>query len=70
MSRKNHHRNLQRFLVNPHTCGEKRRYATERQAQTIREEQELLNPGLRLRVYKCMVPGCGGWHLTRHVDVV
>ena len=47
------------------TCGGKRRYTNARLAEHIKEEQELLHPGLQLRVYKCNVPGCGGWHLTR-----
>lgn len=62
-------RNLTKFLQSPQICGEKRRYPTERQAEQVRQEQELLNPGLTLRVYKC-VAGCGGWHLTRRNDVL
>jgi len=67
MPRRNRIQNVTRFLQSPQTCGEKRRYASSQEAERVREEQELLKPGLRLRVYKC-VAGCGGWHLTRHVD--
>jgi hypothetical protein len=68
MPRKNR-RDLTKFLLSPQICGEKRRYPSQLEAEHVREEQELLNPGLKLRVYKC-VAGCGGWHLTRHVDVL
>jgi len=66
MSR-NQHIKLERFLASPQTCGEKRRYATKTEAERVAEEQQLLNPSLRLRVYKCVVPGCHGWHLTRQI---
>lgn len=49
----------------PKTCDNKRRYATEAEALAVKEHQELLNMSLHLRIYKCPVPGCGGWHLTR-----
>lgn len=68
MPRRNNHVKLERFLNSPQTCGQKRRYRTQTEAEHIREEQELLTPGLRLRTYKCSVPGCGGWHLTRTID--
>ncbi|HVI69838.1 MAG TPA: hypothetical protein VM581_05305 [Magnetospirillaceae bacterium] len=55
---------LTKFLLSPQTCGEKRRYPTEFEAERVGKEQELLNPGLELRIYKCQA-GCGGWHLTR-----
>jgi hypothetical protein len=61
--------NLTKFLQSPQICGEKRRYASKTEAEKVAEEQELLNPGLHLRVYKC-VAGCGGWHLTRRSDVL
>lgn len=56
--------NLTKFLLSPQTCGEKRRYKNESEAKKVAEEQELLNPGLKLRTYKCIL--CDGWHLTRH----
>lgn len=69
MSRRNP--DLTKFLQSPQTCGEKRRYRSEPEAEQVREEQELLNPGLHLRVYKCPIAGCGGWHLTRAIpDVI
>jgi hypothetical protein len=70
MSRRNQHLKLQRFLHSPQICGEKRRYASKAEAEIVLQEQELLNPGLHLRTYQCIVPGCHGWHLTRKTDVV
>jgi len=48
----------------PVFCQGKRRYASEREALAVKEEQELLQTDLELKVYRCSV-GCGGWHLTR-----
>lgn len=47
------------------TCDHKRRYGTKAEAESVKEHQELLTLSLSLRIYKCPVPGCGGWHLTR-----
>ncbi len=65
---RNNHLKLERFLQSPQTCGEKRRYPNREQAEQVRKEQEIITPGLRLRTYKCL--NCGGWHLTRHKDVL
>lgn len=46
-------------------CGSKRRYLTKQQAELVREQQELLNNELELKVYRCHA-GCKGWHLTRN----
>lgn len=63
MTRRNH-KNLATFIQTPQMCGEKRRYASQAEAQKVAEEQQLLHPGLKLAIYKCI--SCGGWHLTRH----
>jgi len=69
MPRRNRTQAILKFLQPPQKCGHKRRYTSPQEAEHVREEQELLNPGLELRVYKC-VADCGGWHLTRHSDVL
>ncbi|PLS81426.1 hypothetical protein CYG49_02065 [Candidatus Saccharibacteria bacterium] len=46
-------------------CDHKKRYTSEAEAEQIKEHQELLTMGLELRVYRCPIPGCGGYHLTR-----
>lgn len=50
----------------PKSCG-KNRYASEREALEVAEQQEIIfaNQGLKLKVYHC--PFCGGWHLTKHI---
>lgn len=48
----------------PVYCQGKRRYSTEREALQVKEEQELMQTDLQLKVYRC-TSGCGGWHLTR-----
>lgn len=48
----------------PRLCGGKRRYPTKREAEHVKEEQELLTRDLELNIYRCQV-GCGGWHLTQ-----
>ncbi|MGH7196340.1 MAG: hypothetical protein ACREGJ_01065 [Candidatus Saccharimonadales bacterium] len=45
-------------------CGGKRRYNSKTEAEAVKTEQELLSPGVELRVYRCQA-GCRGWHLTR-----
>jgi len=44
-ARKNNHLRIERFLSQPQTCGQKRRYASKMEAQHVLEEQELLNRG-------------------------
>lgn len=55
-----------KIYADPKTCGDKRRYATEREAREVADQQEMLNytQDLQLKVYKCAT--CGGWHLTRN----
>jgi hypothetical protein len=50
----------------PVMCNGKRRYSNEREAESVKSEQELLTRDLELNVYRCSL-GCGGWHLTRNV---
>lgn len=45
-------------------CQGKRIYASRVQAETVKEQQEMLFNGLELNIYRCLV-GCRGWHLTR-----
>lgn len=49
-----------RFASN---CQTKRRFSTEREAQSAANHQMLVRDPLELTVYKCEL--CGGWHLTR-----
>lgn len=46
------------------TCSGKRCYSSKQQAETVKQEQELLQPGLELGIYRCQ-SGCSQWHLTR-----
>jgi hypothetical protein len=72
MPRRNSHANPnvpRKFAYNTGlNCDNKKRYKTELEAIATKEHQELVNMSLRLRVYKCNVAGCGGWHLTRAED--
>lgn len=56
---------LHRLQQQPKTCDDKKRYASEKEAVAAKEYQELQTLGLELKVYRCTVAGCGGWHLTR-----
>lgn len=51
----------------PVMCQGKRRYSSKREAEQVREEQELMTRDLELKVYPCSA-GCGGWHLTRKIE--
>ena len=67
MTRRSGHINLTKIQPAPPTmCGGKRRYNSEREAEDIAEQQELLNfaSNLQLKTYRCAV--CSGWHLTRN----
>lgn len=44
-------------------CQSKRRFGTEKQAESAAEHQELIQHNLELSTYRCEL--CGGWHLTR-----
>ena len=48
----------------PKLCGGKRCYSSKREAEHVREEQELLTHDLELSIYRCIQ--CGTWHLTRN----
>lgn len=48
----------------PQLCGGKRCYSTKQEAEQVKSEQEIINPELKLSVYKCIT--CGSYHLTRH----
>ena len=47
----------------PQLCGGKRRYTSKQEAVLVKEEQEILTPGLELSIYRCIQ--CGSYHLTR-----
>lgn len=53
--------------ASPVMCGGKRRYNSQRDAEAVKAEQELLTRDLKLKVYRCQ-SGCGGWHLTREKE--
>jgi hypothetical protein len=44
-------------------CSGKTRHETEAEARAAAERRSR-ESGVRLRVYKCGITGCGGWHLT------
>lgn len=44
-------------------CGGKRIYINRREAEAVRQEQELLTPGLILTIYRCTLGR--HWHLTQ-----
>jgi hypothetical protein len=60
------HYKPKQFLT-PRMCGGKRCYAHKHEAEAVKEEQEVITPGLELRVYRCSI--CGQWHLTRNKDL-
>ena len=43
-------------------CRKKRRFPTEKIAQTAADTQELTDFSLQIDIYRCQF--CGGWHLT------
>ena len=56
-----------RNFSSPQLCGGKRIYRSQREAEIVKEEQELLQHDLTLAIYHCAA-GCRGWHLTRRSD--
>ena len=47
----------------PQLCRGKRCYTTRQEAETVKTEQEIIDPELTLSIYQCL--GCGTYHLTR-----
>ena len=54
---------LARDFSSPKTCGGKRCYATQHDAEMVVEEKAVIQPELELSVYRCL--SCGEYHLTR-----
>ena len=55
---------LPRNFNSPKTCGGKRCYATRHDAEMVVEEKTIMQPELKLSVYRCL--SCGEYHLTRN----
>ncbi|MFZ1812717.1 MAG: hypothetical protein WAU02_04375 [Candidatus Saccharimonadales bacterium] len=47
----------------PQLCGGKRSYGSRHEAETVKAEQEIIDPELTLSIYHCL--DCHAWHLTR-----
>ena len=52
-----------KYVPSSDDCREKKRFQSKLAAEQASDELEIINPGLKLSVYKCN--SCGGWHLTR-----
>ena len=46
-------------------CAQKRRFATEKAAEQVVDDQIFIDSKVKLSVYKC--EHCSGWHLTRRI---
>lgn len=66
MPRKNSQTKHLRFTRTVINCNEKRKYPTEKMAQSAADYQMLINYQLELSVYKCEF--CKKWHLTKNTN--